>query len=76
MYRWHKDLARYVRARKRKLKFHDYLVEDLGRFRKGSGLGCPNGRDCGLCGFDGKTRQERRADISFAEQKEAACVSV
>ncbi len=74
MYRWHKDHDRYVRARKRKLKFHDVLVDELGRFRKSSCLGCPTGRNCLVCGPTEKKRQERRADIAFAEGKEGTCV--
>ena len=71
MYRWHKDHARSARAQKRKLKFHGYWVEEVGKFRKSSWMGCPNGRDCGVCHLSPreKTRQERRADASFAEQK-------
>ncbi len=71
MYRWHNDRARSARVQKRKLKFHGYWVEGVGRFRKNSWLGCPNGRNCGVCHSSPreKTRQERRADISLAEQE-------
>ena len=44
-----------------------------GRFRKGSGLGCPNGRSkCGICTGWVKepTRQELRSDINFEEYRE------
>ena len=82
MYRREKDLAHTRRAWKRFVKirssgwwatFNEPGVwsSQEGRFRKGSGLGCPYGRGCGCCGYGREpTRQKRRSDIDFEEWKE------
>ncbi len=84
MYRREKDRAHQLRAWNR---FHKLRASgwwgtfcepsewslQKGRFRKGTGLGCPNGRSkCGVCsgGVREPTRQEVRSDIDFEEWKE------
>ena len=86
MYRREKDRAHQFRAWKRFVELRSIglwgfrspgpWAEQVGRFRKGTGLGCPNGRKCGVCrGWVREpTRQEKKSDIDFEEyRKEVAC---
>ena len=78
MYRWPNNRARTLRVQRRYKRAHGYqgvypkgrvLYEDqLGRFRKNSGVGCPFGRGCNYCSRDVKDQHELRADVDFAEQ--------
>ncbi len=81
MYRREKDRAHTRRAWKRFVELRPswwwgpfytspWMAQE-GRFRKSSGLGCPTGRNCGVCGGGREpTRQKRRSDIDFEEWKE------
>lgn len=90
MYRREKDLAHTLRAHKRFVTVRSWgwmgdvfpvlreLASQTGRFRKGTGLGCPNGRSkCGVCsgGVREPTRQEVRSGIDFEEYRKEVDMS-
>lgn len=88
MYRRERDLAHMKRARKRFVEIRSSgwwggfsdpgdWASQKGRFRKSSGLGCPNGRTCGVCRgwVRDLTRQEHRSDIDFEEYRKEVDMS-
>ncbi len=70
MYRWHKDRVRTLRQHRIFVdrEWNNTWNDQIGRFRKNKGLGCPIGRHCNYCSRVGKTPQERRSDFDFDEQ--------
>ena len=83
MYRRERDRASTLRKWRRFVKNRtnvdwygeDYsspLLDQVGRFRKNSGMGCPAGRKCYVCHdqFRPPDRQEQRSDINFEEYRE------